>query len=264
MKIETQIKAKEALEFLRNHPALNNEGGDSLFDGAWFHMELCCKNGKSKLAGEDGIRIWKGEPNWEKYQEYFDEDLNKGLPDELHSADVPYAVFYGEPWAANHMEYWYEICFFVFEGDPYNNGDIYNHTKWGRYGGPEGGANSFEEMLIAAAEDVKKVFGDFNSYDSFMTAAEVKNHADVEPMIVDPVVEKTGYIMRFNDKHVDVSSGLLNLRWLKWFIATEYARENWKDKLSDWQVLLNKIDELEPEERKRILSSFVDGKTFSE
>ena len=30
MDLETKIKATEALNFLREHPALNNDGGDSL------------------------------------------------------------------------------------------------------------------------------------------------------------------------------------------------------------------------------------------
>jgi hypothetical protein len=256
MNIETQIKAKEALEFLREHPALNNDGGDSLFNGAWFHMELCCKNGQSKFAGEDGVSIWKSDPNWEKYKEYFDEDQNDDLPDELHEAKVPYAVVYGEPWVADHMEYWYETCFFVFNGDPYDKKDRYDYRKWERYGGPEGGANSFEEMLIAAADEVKSALGAFNSYDSFITEAEVKNHSDVEFIFFEPVSDKPGYkTITVNDKYVDISQGLKNLRWLKWFIATDYFKENWNSKLSGWQVLVDKIEGLEPDDRKRILAA---------
>ena len=257
MNTETQIKAKEALEFLREHPALNNDGGDSLFNGAWFHMELCCKHGQSKWAGEDGISIYKSNPDWEKYKEYFkEEDREDYLPEELQSAKVPYSAIYGEPWAADHMEYWYEICFFVFEGDPYNKTERYDYTKWARYGGPEGGANSFEEMLIDAAEKVKEAYGDFNSYDSFMTPAEIKNHADVEPMFFEPVEDKPGYkSIIFNDQHVDISQGLTNLRWLKWFVTTDYAKANWGDNLSGFQPFVDKIDGLEPEERKRILVS---------
>ena len=107
MDIQTQIKATEALWFLRGHPALDNDGGDSLFNGAWFHMELCCKNGYSKWTDTDGITIWKSNPNWEKYKEYFDkEEYEEYLSVELHSARVPYKVVYGEPWKADHMEYW--------------------------------------------------------------------------------------------------------------------------------------------------------------
>jgi len=257
MNIETQIKAKEALEFLRDHPALNNDGGDSLFNGAWFHMELCCKNGQSKWVVEDGITIYKSNPNWEKYKEYFnDEDREDYLPEELQSTKVPYAVVYGEPWKADHVEYWYEICFFVFDGDPYDKKDRYDYNKWDRYGGPEGGANSFEEMLIAAADEVKAAFGDFNSYDSFMTTEEVKNHASVKPMFFEPIIDKPGFNTGiFNDKYVDISQGLSSLRWLKWFITTDYANENWKDNLNSWQVLVDKIVGLEPDDRKRILAN---------
>lgn len=259
MNIETQIKAAKALEFLRNHPALDNEGGDSLFNGAWFHMELCCKNGKSKFAGEEGVSIWKSNPNWEKYKEYLTEDQDD-IPEVLRSVNVPYVVVYGEPWVADHMEYWYETCFFVFNGDPYNQNDQYDYKKWDRYGGPEGGANSFEEMLIAVADDVKSAFGDFNFYDSFMTDAESKNHEDVEPMFFEPVSDKPGYkSITFNDEYVRIGQGLTNLRWLKWFMDTDYAKENWNSQLNGWKVLVSKIDELEPDCRKRILTSSVDG-----
>ena len=119
--------------------------------------------------------------------------------------------------------------------------------KWDRYGGPEGGANSFEEMLIAVADDVKSAFGDFNFYDSFMTDAESKNHEDVEPMFFEPVSDKPGYkSITFNDEYVRIGQGLTNLRWLKWFMDTDYAKENWNSQLNGWKVLVSKIDELEP------------------
>lgn len=256
MDMETQIKATEALDFLREHPALNSEGGDSLFNGAWFHMQLCCRHGKSEHAGSEGVTVWKSDPNWAKYKEYFKDDHNEGLPEELHDAKVPYEVFYGEPWKADHMEYWYEVCFVAFEGNPYDRKESYDYTKWARYGGPEGGANSFEEMLIQAAAEVKAVYGDFNSYDSFMTEAEKKNHASVEPMFLEPVSDKPGYkTCIFNDQYVDNSQGLVNLRWLKWFIGTDYAKANWDSSLQGWQTLVDKIDGLEPEERKRILAA---------
>jgi hypothetical protein len=108
-------------------------------------MALCCKHGTSKYAGTEGIEVYKSDPNWKKYKEYFKDDNDE--------ACVPYEVIHGEPWKADHMEYWYEICFMIFEGNPYDRDDLYKFEKWGRYSGPEGGANSFEEMLIKGGYD---------------------------------------------------------------------------------------------------------------
>ncbi len=257
MDLEIQIKATEALNFLRDHPALNNDGGDSLFNGAWFHMELCCKHGTSKWCGTDGVTVWKSDPNWEKYKEYFKDNEEDYLPTELHSTKVPYDIFHGEPWKADHMEYWYEICFCVFEGDPYDRSAAYDQTKWMRYGGPEDGANSFEEMIIKAAADVKAVYGDFDSYSSFVLPSEKNNHENIVPMTFEPCPDKPKYsIAVFNPDYVDISQGLTNLRWLKWFITTDYAKANWEDSIAGWQTLVNKIDTLEPESRKQILVKY--------
>ena len=257
MDLETKIKATEALNFLREHPALNNDGGDSLFNGSWFHMELCCKNGITKWGGDDGVTIWKSNLNWEKYAEYFRDNEEDYLPTELHSAKVPYEVVYGEPWKADHMEYWYEICFCVFEGDPYSKDDRFDYTKWARYGGPEGGANSFEEMLIKAAAEVKEAYGNFDSYQSFITPSEKNNHMNVPPMTFEPIPEKPHYSTGiFNHEYQDVSQGLTNLRWLRWFITTDYAKKNWESNIPEWQNFVAKIETLEPEARKQILAKY--------
>jgi len=257
MDIETQIKAAKALEFLRDHPALNNDRGDSLFNGAWFHMELCCRNGKSQWAGSDGVTIWKSDPNWEKHKAYFDEDSDDDTPEDLKSAKVPYAEVYGEPWVADHMEYWWEVSFYTFASNPYDKKDAYTiDGKWDGYEGVSGGARSFEEMAINAADRVREVFGDFDS-SSFVTEAEEKNHNSVVPMNFKPMEDKPGYSeCIFNDKYVDVYQGLINLRWLKWFMGTDYAKKNWGHHVEhEWQTLVKKIEELEPESRKKLLAS---------
>jgi hypothetical protein len=111
-------------------------------------------------------------------------------------------------------------------------------------------------MLIQAAAEVKKAFGDFNSYDSFMTEAEARNQKSVEPMFFQAIDDKPGYkTVIFNKQYVHIGQGLTNLRWLKWFIGTDYAKTNWESSLQGWQTLVDKIDGLEPEERKQILAA---------
>ena len=155
-----RIESIKALEFLRAHPALNADVfGDSLFDGAWFHMEKCCKRGKSEYCKNAGITIYRHTKGWEKYKDQFEKEYKNDLdtPKNLQSIDISYEKFYGEPWIFDHVEYWYETTFFVFMGNPYGNiKKQFDYTKWDRYAGPRGNANTFEDMLIDCAEKVKK------------------------------------------------------------------------------------------------------------
>jgi hypothetical protein len=69
--------------------------------------------------------------------------------------------------------------------------------------------------------------------------------------------DKPGYgLCVFNEDYVDIGQGLINLRQLKWFIATDYAKKNWEHSITEWQTYIDKIEKLEPTERKQILEKF--------
>lgn len=253
-----RVEAADALDFLRNHPAINPEIlGDSLFDGMWFSMVPCCKNGKSEWA-KKGVTIYKGDEGWEKYKAQFDEEYKDDPNEELQTIDIPYEEKYGEPWEFDHVEYWYELTFWVFEGNPYHESEYMDYKNWGRYGGPEGGANTFEDMIIECAKEVEKAFGKFNLWNDFRTTEEEKNNSDQIMFFFEPCKDKPEYKeMIRNEQHVDIHNGLTNLRWLKWFVETDYAKENWPEySEGKFREYIKKIEEMEPPERKAILKRY--------
>lgn len=255
-----RIKAMKALDFLRNHPAFDIETyGDSLFDGAWFMMAKCCKRGYTEDAKKMGIQVYRGSKGWAKYKdrfekEYKDDDCEKSM----QSIDVPYKEHFGEPWVFDHVEYWYETIFFAYEGRPY--GDTFEHIdykKWGRYGGPQGGAKTFEDMVINCASKVKRHLGNFSTYD-FYTEVENKNHKEIRAFNCKEIKSgknKGCYNLNRNKEHLEVRNGLLNLRWLKWFIETDYCKKNWDYNIGDFKKLIKKLDKI-PVARQRILDKY--------
>jgi hypothetical protein len=260
MDLQKQIEAKAALDFLRDHPALHNESGDSLCDGMWFMMETCCKHNTGHWTEYDGVTVWRGDPDWEKYKDLFDaqeaDDVSDETPLNLRSIKVPYLQYYGEPWVADHMEYWYESSFSVFTGNPYEKHAAYDPRNWAGHGGPQGGANTFEDMLIDMAKEVKAAYGNWSEYGAFHTPEENKNHEKVEALsFVDTETPKYKQVI-FNDEHVDISDGLINLRWLKWYMTTDHAKEHWLSSFPEWQTYVDKIDNMMPEEREAILSRY--------
>jgi hypothetical protein len=222
-------------------------------------MVRCCKRGKSEWCKNGGVSIFMGQKGWEKFKDRFDEEYkdDNETPDGLKSIDVPYEEMYGEPWEFDHVEYWYELTFFAFEGnpykEPYEEQGYMDNAAWGRYGGPHGGANTFDDMLIECADKVKAIYGNFDSYNDFITDAEKENNKQ-DNFFLKETSDSTPYIsMIRNPNYIDVNNGLRNLRWLKWFIETDYCKKEWDCEMGKFRTLIAKIDELEPEERKRIL-----------
>ena len=204
-------------------------------------MARCCKNGLSDSSSND-VNIYRGTKGWEKYKDLFDKKFkdDKDTPKLLQSIRVPYKDFYGYPWKFDHIEYWYEVTFYAFQGDPYDKKDEYDLDKWGGYCGPEGGANNFDEMLIRCANKVKKEFGDFDSYYDMHTKEELANHRKNMPMLFKPIKgDKRGYkTMESNPKYAHVSTGEINLRWLKWYNQTESCKKKWPNEFDKFVAKL--------------------------
>ena len=261
MEKEKRAEAAEALEKLRNHPAINPEVmGDSLFDGMWFHMTKCCKRGQAECPVQE-VTVYKGDKNWEKYKDIFDKEYKGEEYDELQSIHIPYEEFYGEPWVFDHVEYWYETTFFVFNGNPYND-EYMDYKNWARYGGPEGGADTFEDMLIQCWKEVKAVFGHFDKYKGFETEEEKANHEDHNMFVHEDESSSgsenmiTSFPLERDPDYVDVDYGLINLRWLKWFVETDFCKKEWDHSIEEFQTAINKIKECETEARKKILEKY--------
>jgi len=232
--LQLQVKAKEAFEFINSHPALDNPAGPACFpcNAMWFYMAPCCKRGISD-SSKTKISIWRGQKGWEKFKDQFDKEHKDDptCPKTLQRIYVPYKDFYGEPWKFDHMEYWYEITFYAFHGDPYLDDakEWADPVKWQGYRGPEGGANTFDEMLIDCAKKVKKELGDFNSYYDMHTQKELKNHRKHSPFNFKKLKgNKKGLsTMDRNSDYLSVSPGEINLRWLRWYAKTPMCKKDW-------------------------------------
>jgi hypothetical protein len=253
MDFEKRKKAADASIFLSEHPAYNSEQGSALFDGLWFMMAVCCKYGKTGDPDNvNEVTIYFEGENIEKYNDLFMAEYPEDYPylNELHSVDIPYEEYYGEPWKEDHVEYWYETTFHVFQGNPYCKTDYLDQSKWGRYCGLIGGSLTFEDMLIDIKEKTENIFGCFDSH-SFETDAEKAyfqkkwENFDITQSLIN-----NDYMM------VMVRPGLHNLRWLKWFMTTNYAKKHWAAYFGEWQANIDKINTLEPEKRKELLHHF--------
>jgi len=257
-----RIKAIKALDFLRCHPAFSTDVfGDSLFDGAWFMMTECCKRGRTDYSGKHGVTIYRGDKGWRKYEDRFEEEHkdDKDTPKNLQNIDISYEEWYGEPWKFDHVEYWYETTFFIFEGNPY--GAIMEHSdyhKWGRYAGPQGGANTFEDMVINCAKKVKRAFGDFDDFKDFRLPEEIANHKEQDSFNFRDIKSgksKGFFRMIKNKDSLDVYNGLVNVRWLKWFMTTDYCKKHWDYNMKDFEKTVKKLDKV-PKKRQEILDRY--------
>ncbi|MCK9154733.1 MAG: hypothetical protein M0P12_01315 [Paludibacteraceae bacterium] len=236
MNAHTQkLKTIEALEFLKEHPAFAFESDNPICCGFWFGMHDVCKRGYSKSA-INGITVFPSQKkNWEKFKHLLPEDEKD---DPCPSVEVKYADLFGEPWESHHVEFWWEISFFIWQGPKIscdNHLKIYDRINWQMCSGPEGGSRSFEDAIIKAAETVKKIYGDFCNED-FLTPEERFNH-ETENLFL-----SENFTLEHNPKYIQITNDVFNLRWLKWFMTTEYAKKNWDFDFEEWKNLLKRND----------------------
>lgn len=255
-----KLAAIDARNFLSNHPALNCLDDQNICDGLWFYMYPTCKRGHSDYTGKHGVEVYLKDSNASEYQDLFDIKYKDEEPDfmfEYRSVSVPYERMYGEPWQYSHMTYSYELSFVAFTGNPYIDFEEYKSENYSRFAGPAGAGISFEEMLIDAAAKAKDAFGDYNfESKEFYLNEELKNNDEEEFFIFSPFDKNGLSKMDFNTSYVNVTKSLINLRWLKKFMNTEYAINNWKHNFDEWEALTNKIYTLCPNDRIAKLSKY--------
>jgi len=253
-----RIEAHKALYFLREHPAVNNDVmGDSLFDGAWFHMSKCCKRGKDEHC-KRSMTIHRGEKGWRRFKDRFDKELEDGESKSLQSIYLTYEEWYGEPWVFDHVEYWYETTYFAFSGNPFHKSEYMDYKNWNRYGGPEGGANTFEDMLIKCARQVRKAFGSFDHEDKRLYLPEELANNKAQRMFHNLKFENGSRLscpLKRNAEYIDVNEGLINLRWLKWFVETDYCKKNWDSNMGEFRGFIKKSEQV-PKSRQKILDRY--------
>lgn len=223
-----------ARQFLMNHPALGNcdRGCDELY----YSIQEVCKRG---ITESGPISVWNTPANLKRFEKdflkrYSKEELAKN---NLCSIYKSYKEVYGEDWKFDHVEYWWETTFHVFEGSvDRESNDWMDYKKWQNYAHGEAGALTIEEAYIDAAKFAKETLGDFG-YDSFVTEIEKENHkkhrafgfVKIDKYATNKYTGEKEYYreMKNNSKHLFVSNGMENRRWLKWFIGTPYCKKNW-------------------------------------
>jgi hypothetical protein len=225
----------KARSFLQSHPAI---GWSTKEGDLFFSIHEVCKRGIS----EDGpITVWNTPTNRKKFKKDFDKRYDKEELDKnpLCSIYKKYKDVYGEEWKFHHIEYWWETSFSVFEGDVSRESNEWmDMTKWQNYEHGSGGTLTLEEAYIDAANIAKKTLGDFY-YDSFINDIEKENHKKHHRFNLKKS-DKKGTFNPFtgrneeltelvdNNKHLNVSNGMQNRRWLNWFFKTPYCKKNWK------------------------------------
>lgn len=224
-------KMNKAKDFLERHPAL---GGGSVFtihDNLWYCAQGVCKRGYSKLR--DGMfEISYTKENYKKYKGLFDIEFKEDPEHKVFArVSVPYEKHFGEPWKFDHIEYWGELGFVMFLGKNFKK--YFDPKTWDRCAGIETSGRSFEELVINAAKEFKKVFGNFSDED-FLTEKEKENHKKEHPIFFVKCKEPSNCSqMKHNRKYISVTDAELNRRWLKWFAKTPYAKKNWKSTCKD-------------------------------
>lgn len=237
IKIQTQEilynNFKDALLFLENHPALNNEMINAVQDIEWSVVPVC-KNGVTKNyhgQNPEYITVIFSEIDDNKqYKKYYSDNVHFTDSNEENMIEVPYKTVYGYEWAFKKMQYSGHCSIFKYN-------ESYHY--WERMQGEDTCKHdTFEDMIIGLAEKVKKAFGNFNRED-FLTPAEKINHDTNEPFNISPDMivspggsEIKGYKMTPNVDYIDVNEKEYNRRWWDWFRQTEYCRQNWKSECS--------------------------------
>jgi hypothetical protein len=235
---DVRQKAVWARAFMLSHPALGDHFDSRVW---WWSVQKVCKRGISEeSAGHMSLSY--DAPGSDRFKAEFEEEYKDDLgmlKDHpfMCTINKTYEEIYGEPWVYDHVEYWWEMSFMVYQGGMERDSKDWMSTeKWGAYGFEMGSAPTYEECLVNAAELVRKHLGDFKEYD-FETAEEKANHEGKMPFLFVPSDhifhnKITGRAeacseMKDNPEYIDVHSGMLNRRWLEWFVKTDYCREKW-------------------------------------
>ena len=231
-----QIKARNALIFLEDHPALSSHA-DPFWKGFVFGIQKVSKEGYSDSPPRT-VRVWRNSKLGQRFKAHLDKAFAKeeagykavgGQMAEwerrLFYVDLPYKTVFGHRWKFDHIEYWGELDFHMYAGkiaDSKPKGKGY----WGAFHGVECKGRTFEEMTVSVAAKARKVFGSFDS-DSFHTSMEKRLMKRHEP-ILEKARTATGVRIVPNPKYPSISDELLNRRWVKWFSKTNYGRKHWK------------------------------------
>jgi len=232
--------ARKAIEFLQEHPAM--EPDNLLGRGLCFSIQDVCKRGYDRIVARSGVDIYSSSKNAHLFKDEFEKKFKRIEKDykkdpkllraqkRFTKISVPYKKLFGEPWKYDRTEYWGDMSFFVYHGNPKKWMKDRNPYIWQAYSAHlEPAALSFEELVIKLAKEFKKRFGNFKRED-FLTPEEKKNHRTVRSFNFIKKKGKMFSTLKWNPKYMNVPDSELNHRWCEWFISqSTYGKKTWSD-----------------------------------
>jgi hypothetical protein len=237
---KTMQEAFDAKHFLLWHPAIGEYFDNRLFS---YYLMRVCKNGEDEHS-KNFIQIRYDQKRANPFKAEFKKKYKAKELEETPvfcTLDKKYKEVYGKEWEYDHVEYWWDLCFIVYEGSlARNSKDYLNPIKWGAFQLTHGTSLSFEQCLINAAKEAKESLGDFTD-NEFYTKEEKDNHKNTKIFLPDSK-GKNGYV-RWNPKWINVNHGILNRRWLKWFKDTPYCTKNWDKRFNKFRFDSFNIEE---------------------
>jgi len=213
-------RASNALDFLNSHPAFFYPCSMDFIGNNPISMLLCCKRGHQNTT----VTIHRGDKGWKKFEEQFKKE-DEEYQEKTDYIYVDYKDVYGEKWKFDHVEYYYDIDIFVFEGDPDCCAALYDYQQYQRYHGFEGSAKTFEDAIIQCATKTKKMFGNFDIEKNFFTEEERENHEAHDFFLLDFCTD--GIMPNIDPDYMAVTESAKNVRWAQWFSQTDLYKKDY-------------------------------------
>lgn len=249
---ELSVKVQKAQDFLMRHPGVGFDGGFFSMNFNYWMVDVC-KNDvykdyfqkpenvevtlykSNEYLSDDYIKRYDG-----MFEKFFDKYKDEDDDDEIY---VPYKEVFGYEWKYDHTYYKGEYDFLKYN----KNEDLikyilskgkadekeaekiasYYNMHYNSFQGGTVKADSYEEMIIKIADDVRENYGNY-SYEDFLTQEEKDNHKNEWLMKFKDLNDGSGHSeMLTNPKYIRVEDYELNQRWFEWFTTTDYCKENW-------------------------------------
>ncbi len=238
--IRSMAKAKQfndSILFLNSHPALNRKPFEFFNDNfRWFTCDVDSYRNMKNVDdnGNEFIEYFRYEPGFYKFYKYrnkpisskYDVPLNDNNKnaEEYDSIIVPYYVVYGKNWKYEKTTFDGIYNIVKFNGKMKNvnrrKNDKINVFEWFYFdGGNIDDKDTYEDLIIATAEEVKKKYGDVN-FGTFYTKDEKTKEKDRINNLTLRILEGSSEFQTIIYNHYSK-----NLKWWEWFMETDFYKK---------------------------------------
>lgn len=193
---------KEELDFILNHPATQSSNLDNTFDTMWWMLTEVCENGYCET---DSVCLYPCHPRFDEFKHLINIDGN---------VNILYSELFGKEWEFDHGEYWYELDIAIYTAkSDVDFSDNYSHIRR-----IEGGAESWERMILEIASELRERFGDFNIDDDFFNKEEKDDKKKSDAYIAEMMdtICADGKFEKPPPKTKIPSKVVIKKRWQKW------------------------------------------------